>query len=171
MRVTCPPCPTLMLVGLSRENWLGRGPRNTHTFVFLSTHSKHDKVGLFRFCFFLGWSAAAVGEAVLLSRSSGEVPRPGLAPCPLRLVGSVLATTTVAAAEGPELLFGPHNPDLSSPTSTSPRVTRFGARRGGAASPLPIPPMPLPKPTSPPTSAPVSNCRSGCGSWGWCCCR
>jgi len=26
------------------------------TLVFLSTHSKHDKVGLFRFCFFFGGS-------------------------------------------------------------------------------------------------------------------
>jgi hypothetical protein len=27
-----------------------------HTFVFLSTHSSHDRVGLFRFCFFFGGS-------------------------------------------------------------------------------------------------------------------
>jgi hypothetical protein len=57
--------------------------KQPHTLVFRSTHSKQDSVGLFRFCFFLGWSVVAVaeGEALLLSRSSsGDTPRPGLGP-------------------------------------------------------------------------------------------
>lgn len=54
--------------------------RNQNTLVFRSTHSKHESVGLFRFCFFLcGWPSV-VGEAVSLpvSPSPDRMPRPPL---------------------------------------------------------------------------------------------
>src|SRR5689334_11289313 len=82
--------------------------KNAPTLVFLSTHSKQDKVGLLRFCFFLRGSA--VGDAVLLSRSPADVPRPGLPPAPLGMAAL------------------PHNGE-SGLAASSPRADRRSPRR------------------------------------------
>jgi hypothetical protein len=105
----------------ARTEWL-------HTFVFLSTHSKQDSVGLFRFCFFFGGSPVVAGDAVLLSRSLGEAPSPALGPWPSPLPAAALACSPWFAA--------PHNAGSSSSAGlVSARGVLLTPRRSGGPPP------------------------------------
>jgi hypothetical protein len=47
-------CASHQVLGTTTVEQVNNGSSMERTLVFLSTHSKQDKVGLLRFCFFLG---------------------------------------------------------------------------------------------------------------------
>lgn len=99
-----------------------------HTFVFLSTHSKQDRVGLLRFCFFFAGSLVVVGDGVLLwswSSSSGDAPRPGLGAGPGPLLLERAPSIPLAAV--------PHSSGESGAPTIPTRAALCGPRRSELA--------------------------------------
>lgn len=58
----------ILTTGLKKCEWFSL------TFVFLSTHSSHERVGLFRFCFFLGGSSKAPSSVLSSAGEAEKVP-------------------------------------------------------------------------------------------------